>query len=280
MTLLITGATGPIGRSLVRQLVEAGADVRVTTRDRSKVPFDGSVDVVEGDFTAGGLPPSAFDGVTKAFVFPAPTGINPFLAQAADSRIEEYVLLSSLAAAGEHERDHGSISNVHHSAIEKCVLDTGVPTTIIRPGDFANNLLFWAWTIKTNGAVFGPYPTSSQAPIHEADVAAVAATALIHDGHAGNTYALTGPESLTRSDQLATIGSAIGRDLVFHEVSPDQFAEQMSEYMPTGVIDMLLAYWSDTVSEPDRVLDTVELVTGRPAHTLARWAEDHVDDFR
>jgi hypothetical protein len=79
---------------------------------------------------------------------------------------------------------------------------------------------------------------------------------------------------------LATIGAAIGRQLTFQEIPAAQFAEQMSQYMPAEVIKMLLDYWSDTVAEPDVVLTTVESVTGRPAQTLARWAEDHADDFR
>ena len=62
-----------------------------------------------------------------------------------------------------------------------------MPTTVLRPGDMANNLRYWAWTIKSAGSVFGPYPTSAQAPIHEADIAAVAAAALLDDVHVGRS---------------------------------------------------------------------------------------------
>jgi uncharacterized protein YbjT (DUF2867 family) len=194
--------------------------------------------------------------------------------------IDQLVLLSSLSTAEEHARDHGSVSNVHHRAIEEAVAATGIPTAVLRPGDLANNLLFWAWSIKRSSTVHGPYASSAQAPMHEADVAAVAATALTTDGHAGKVYPMTGPQALTRAQQLATIGAAIGRQLTFQEIPAAQFAEQMSQYMPAEVIEMLVDYWSDTVAEPDVVLTTVESVTGRPARTLARWAEDHADDFR
>ena len=279
MTYLITGGTGAIGRSLVAQLLDAGAEVRVTTRDPAKAGFPAAVQVVGGNFASGELPPAAFTGVRKAFVFPALDGVDGFLAQAARAGVEQLVLLSSLAAAGEHERDHGSMSNVHHLAVEQAVAAAGIPATVLRPGDMANNLLFWAWAIKTSGTVHGPYPESAQAPIHEADIAAVAAAALLGDGHAGQTYPMTGPQALTRTEQLAAIGAAIGRELRFVEITPDAFAEQMSQYMPAGAITMLLDYWSDTVAEPDVPLPTVEQVTGRPARTLATWAADHRADF-
>jgi uncharacterized protein YbjT (DUF2867 family) len=217
--------------------------------------------------------------VTKAFVFPAAGGVDGFLARAADAAVGHLVVLASLAAAGLHERDHGSVSNVHHRAIEQAVAARGIPATILRPGDIANNLLFWAWSIKTAGAVYGPYPTSKQAPIHEADIAAVAATALLDDAHVGKTSPLTGPEALTRADMLATIGAAIGRELSYVEITPEAFAQQMAPNMPGEVIKMLLDYWSDTVAAPDVPLRTVEDVTGRPARTLATWAADHRADF-
>jgi uncharacterized protein YbjT (DUF2867 family) len=279
MTYLVTGATGPIGRSLVAQLLAAGATVRVTTRDPEKAAFGAPVEVVGGNFATNELPAGALAGVTKAFVFPAEGGVDGFLAKAVDAGVGHLVVLSSLAAAGLHARDRGSVSNVHHSAIEHAVTASGIPATILRPGDMATNLLFWAWSIKSSGAVYGPYPTSAQAPIHEADIAAVAATALLDDAHRGKTYAMTGPEALTRANMLATIGAAIGRELAYVEITPEVFAQQMAQYMPGDVIKMLLDYWSDTVAAPDVPLRTVEEVTGRPARTLATWAADHRADF-
>lgn len=96
--------------------------------------------------------------MNSAFVFPAADGIAGFLARASAAGVQHVVLLSSLAAAVQHERDRDSASSMHHRAIEASVVASGIPSTILRPGDMANNLLFRAWSIKTSGGVFGPYP--------------------------------------------------------------------------------------------------------------------------
>ena len=277
MPYLITGATGPIGRSIVTQLRTIGQDVRIVTRDGHKAPM--GVEAVQGDFTKGDLPTRAFEGVNRIFLFPALGGVDAFLKQAKIAQVEQIVVLSSLAAAMEYERDKTSMSALHHLAIEKAVIASGIPSTFLRPGTFANNLLFWAHSIQTGDTVYGPYANSVQAPIHEADIAAVAVVALTQDGHQGKTYPLTGPQALTRIEQLNCIGTAIGKKLRFQEIPADVFQKEMEKYMPLPIIKMLLDYWSDTVTVPDVVLPTVEQLTSHKARTLAQWAKDHASDF-
>lgn len=244
------------------------------TRNASAVDLPREADVVDGSFSA--LPIGLFDDVSAAFVFPA-DGAADF-ARAAGS-VDRLVLMSSLAAACEHERDRGSASQVHHSAIEEAVRGSGPAWTILRPGTFANNLLTWSQPIRFTGGVHGPYPKSAQAPIHEADVAAAAAAALTQPGHEGRIYPMTGPEALSRVEQVEAIGAAIGQDLRFTEQSPDEFAAEMAQYgVAPSIVKMLLDYWSDTVDEPDVPRPPDELI-GRPAKTLAEWARDHAADF-
>jgi uncharacterized protein YbjT (DUF2867 family) len=277
MPYLITGATGPVGRSIVTQLLTLGQDVRIITRDVDKAPV--GVEAVQGDFTKGDLPTTAFEGVKRVFLFPAQGGVDAFLKQAKTAGVEQIVVLSSLAAAMEFERDKTSTSALHHLAIEKAVIASGIPYTFLRPGSFANNLLFWAHAIQTGDTVYGPYANSVQVAIHEADIAAVAVVALTQDGHQGKTYPLTGPEALTRIEQLNCIGTAIGKKLRFQEIPPDVFQKEMEKYMPLPVIKMLLDYWSDTLTVPEVVLPTVEQLAGHKARTLAQWAKDHASDF-
>ncbi|AKU15453.1 NAD(P)H-binding protein [Luteipulveratus mongoliensis] len=277
-TVLVTGATGSVGRHLVDQLVADGHRVRALTRSPETADLPDAVEVVAGDVTAD-LPTGIFDGVDAAFVFPA-DGVTAFVKSAAAAGVPHLVVLSSLAAAMEHERDRGSASQLHHSRIEDAARESGTAWTILRPGTFANNLLSWSQPITYRGGVTGPYPTAAQAPIHEADVAAVAAVVLTSPGHESKTYAMTGPESITRAAQVATIGAAIGRELTFTENTPEEFRAEMNQYgVDDGIVNMLLDYWSDTVHTPDVVRPTVENVTGRPARTLAQWAIDHTADF-
>lgn len=275
--ILVTGATGRVGRRLVAELLEAGASVRALTRSPDTSDLPDQVEVAAGGFAH--LPDGLLDGVAAAFVFPA-EGAADFITAAAAAGVSRLVLLSSLAAALEHERDHGSASQLHHSAIEDALRHSGVAWTILRPGTFANNLLSWAQPIRFTGEVSGPYPTSAQTPIHEADVAAAAASVLIQDGHDEHIYPMTGPQALTRVAQLDAIGAAIGRDLIFTENTPAEFRAEMSRYgTPEDIVTMLLDYWRDTVDEPDTVRSP-ERLTGRPARTLAEWAQDHAAAFR
>lgn len=277
MTYLITGATGSVGKSIVAQLLSTGQDVRIVTRDVRKAPA--GVEAVQGDFTKGDLPSRAFEGVNRVFLFPAQEGVDAFLKQAKAAQVEQLVVLSSLAAAMEHERDKTSMSALHHLAIEQAVIASGIPYTFLRSGNFANNLLFWAHSIQTGDTVYGPYASSAQVLIHEADVAVVAVRALTQDGHQGKTYHLTGPQALTRIEQLNCIGDAVGRKLHFQEIPADVFQKEMQKYMPLPVIKMLLDYWSDTVAVPEVALPTVEQLTGHKGRTLAQWAKDHASDF-
>ena len=275
--ILVTGATGRIGRRLVADLLDAGRSVRALTRSPDTADLPRQVDVVAGEFAD--VPDGVLEEFGAAFVFPAPGAID-FVAAAAAAGVSHLVLLSSLAAALEHERDHGSASHLHHSPIEDAVQNSGAAWTILRPGTFANNLLFWAEPIRFTGGVRGPYPTAAQAPIHEADVAAAAATVLTRSGHCGQIYPMTGPQALTRAAQLEAIGAAIGRDLTFTEITDEEFRAEMNGYgVPEEIVAMMLDHWRDTVEEPDAVRSP-EWLTGRPARTLAEWARDHADDFR
>jgi uncharacterized protein YbjT (DUF2867 family) len=276
MTTLVTGGTGTIGRLVVRGLLAHQQPVRVLSR-RAPEDLPAGAEHVAADLT-GTLPSTAFDDVRQVFLFPAEGDLGPFLKQAAASGVEHVVVLSSLAAAGEKDRDLVSESGIHHRQVEEAGALSGLPITVLRPGTFAGNLLFWANSIRFTGGVDGPYPTSAQAPVHEADIADVAVAALLDERLRGRVIPLTGPQALTQAEQLAVIGTAIGRELTFRTVTPEQFADAMSQWMSPGIIALLLRYWAETVDEPDTVHSS-ESVTGR-ARTLAEWADDHAADFR
>jgi uncharacterized protein YbjT (DUF2867 family) len=274
MTALITGATGNIGRRLVNDLLRRGVGVRALSRDPARADLPVGVGVVEGSL--GSVPPAAFDEVDSVFVFPAEEGIETFVDGAVSAGVSRFVVLSSLAVSGRNERDAGSASALHHRVIEDAVTSRTDDYTILRPGNLATNLLFWGFPIRSGYPVRIPYPDSSQVLLHEADVAAVAAIALTAAERVGQVVELTGPASLTKVEQLATISAAIGRDVPYVEISAEEFRAEMAQYMPADIVEMLLRYWSDTLTQPEAPLAAPLGITATP---LSQWAIDHRGAF-
>jgi hypothetical protein len=104
--------------------------------------------------------------------------------------------------------------------------------------------------------------------------------ALYEDGHTGGDYVLTGPESLSQAEQVSVIGAALGRQIRFEEMSPEEFRRETAGRWPGQVVDMLLAAWGATIGRPAFVTSTVADVVGSPARTFRQWAADHADAFR
>jgi len=126
-----------------------------------------------------------------------------------------------------------------------------------------------------------PLFTSVTSPIHERDIAAVAAEAFIHKGHEGKSYAITGPQSLSQFDRVRIIGECIGRDLRFEEVSPEQVrAGMLAQGLPKEVSDRMLGYLSTCLAQPGQSTSTIEKVLGRSPLTFEQWVTEHAAPFR
>jgi len=277
MTILVTGATGSVGRVVLDRLLDAGHPVRALTRRPDTAGLPGKAEVVAGDLTdADALPAGLFDGVDRMYLFPIAETAGDVMARAAAAGVRRVVTLSALAA----EMDGGDNPlGDRHLAVERAVEAAGVEWTHLRPGPFAVNALAWAPSIRAEGVVRAAYGASHQAPVHEADIAEVAVAALTEDGHAGAAYPLSGPESLTQTARVAAIGAAIGREIRFDEQEPEAARAQMRTYMPPPVADMMLEYMASGVDNPAPVFPTVKDVLGHPGRTFAQWATDHQADF-
>jgi uncharacterized protein YbjT (DUF2867 family) len=137
----------------------------------------------------------------------------------------------------------------------------------------------WADQTRTTGVVRDAYPDSANAPIALEDIAAVAATVLLEDGHIGKSYELTGPETITRAEMVRCIGTALGRDIPYVELTHEEAVAQrrpgMGDYASWYVEGM-----AQLVEHPQRPVPTVQEITGRPGMTFAEWAMAHADEFR
>ncbi|MFJ5999408.1 NAD(P)H-binding protein [Streptomyces sp. NPDC092370] len=273
----MTGATGAVGRLVVGRLVAAGESVRAVTRNPATAGLPEPVEVVEGDLDKPESLRAAFAGVDRLYLFPVPQTAREVVALAKEAGVRRIVVLSSSSVLDTSGDNH---SGAYHRSVERAVQESGIEWTFVRPDEFATNVLWkWGHSIRTEGVVRAPYGNARRVVIHESDVAAVAAAALLEDGHAGQAYVLTGPEALTQAEQVRQIARAIGRPVAFEEITPDQARQAMGQAMPAPVVEMVLGYLADAVANPPVPFDTVEKVTGRPALTFARWAADHAADF-
>ncbi|MCP2258344.1 Uncharacterized conserved protein YbjT, contains NAD(P)-binding and DUF2867 domains [Streptoalloteichus tenebrarius] len=277
MTILVTGATGSVGRHVVNQLLAEGQRVRALTRDPAAAGLPSGVEVARGDLRSPGTVSDALAGVDRMYLFPVPETAREVVELAVGAGVRRIVVLSSSSTV-DRRRTNWSAGE-GHLAVERAVEDAGVEWTFVRPAGFAGNVLEWAPSIRAEGVVRAPHAAARQALIHEADIAEVATTALLRDGHAGGRYLLTGSEAISRVEQARAIGEAIGRPVRFEEITPERYRELVGPYLGDEIVDMLLGYWGDAVHTPDRVTPTVEEVLGRPPRDFAQWARDHVADF-
>src|SRR5262249_3410962 len=157
---------------------------------------------------------------------------------------------------------------------------SGVGWTFLRPGMFASNALAW-WIpqIRAGNVVRWPYADAPTAPIHELDIAAVAVRTLCEEGHHGKDYVLTGPESLSQSEQVTIVGEVIGRPLRMEAIPPEEARRELLAIMPLPIIDMLLNAWAAAIGQPAYVTSAVADVTGTPARTFRDWAIDHIAEL-
>jgi uncharacterized protein YbjT (DUF2867 family) len=285
MTILITGATGNVGRNVLRQLVAAGEPVRALTRN-PRAEFPAGVQAVQGDLAAPDTLEPALRGVDRMFLFPVPQTAREVVDAAKRAGVRRIVVLSSGAVTGGFDTNH-------HLPVEQAVEASGLEWTHVRPGEFAmNKLELWGPSIRAEGVVRDPNPDVGWYPTHELDIADVATAALLGDGHTGRAYDVNGPDLLTYREQVRAIADAIGREIGFEVITRERAREM---YLAQGGFaaanaDFLLGFtdYSGAESDPAASADfdatalppmpTAEPITGR-ARGFAEWARDHAADF-
>lgn len=269
--ILVTGATGTVGRQLVHQLLQAGHHVRALTRNPAKANFPAGMEVVAGDLTQPATLAPALEGVTGLHLinFDAATG----------ELLETGAEILALAQKAGVQRVT-VLQGGYEGSVEEAIKASALSWTFIGPNEFMSNMLEWAESICSEGTVSAPFANRRSSIVHEADIAAVAAVALVEEGHAGKSYSITGPEVLTPPQMLGIIGKTIGRDLRFKELSQEEAVEQWKQAGFTDeVIQFFLWAHGNTPEIGYTVLPTVEQITGRPARTFAQWASEHAEDF-
>ncbi|WP_125776645.1 NAD(P)H-binding protein [Antribacter gilvus] len=267
MKILVTGATGNIGRMVVDHLLAGGADdVRALTTNPAKAHLPDGVEVAVGYLRTLETLPAALEGVDRLYLAPVLDTVTDVVRLAQEAGVRHIVDLS-----GDETTDWQPIA--------KAVEASGVAWAHLYAGEFVENTTVWADQVRTTGEVREPYPDAANAPVAMDDIARVAAAVLLGEGHEGAVHTLTGPETMTRCERLLRLGTVLGRDLAFVEVSLDEAATVLEPAMGEYARWYLEGFaWM--VDSPQVATTTIADVTGVPATTFERWASANADAFR
>jgi uncharacterized protein YbjT (DUF2867 family) len=276
--ILVVGATGTVGSQVLAQLMATGAPVRALFRNPNAGALPPQVEVVRGDLTLPETLDRCLDGIDTVFlVWVAPAVTVPSTIERIAKHARRIVFLSAPLKTAHPLFQQPNPSRAVAEQIEQLIEASGLQWTFLRPGMFAANARrWWVPQIRAGDVVRWPYLSVPSAPIDERDIAAVAVRALCEDGHAGAEYVLTGPQSLSQFEQVATIGRVLGRSLRIEELSPDEARRELHFVIPAFLLDA----WAAAIGQPALVTSTVEEILGAPARTFLAWATGHAAEFR
>jgi uncharacterized protein YbjT (DUF2867 family) len=278
--IVVTGATGNIGRPLLKNLTAAGQAVTAVSRGASApLPAGTGLTAVRADLAEPDSLVPAFKGAEALFLLVHGSGDGldgaALLGAAKAAGVRRVLLLSSVAAGTRPElRAYDGFR-----ALEDAVTGSGLEWTILRPGGFHSNALAWAPSVAAQRTVFAPFGDIALPSVDPADLADVAAMALLDPRHAGQTYVLAGPSTSPR-DRAEALAAALGEPVAFVEVPRDQAREEMSRWMPAAIADDTLTILGSPTPEESTVGPDLTRLLGRPARAFTDWARDNVDAFR
>ncbi|MGP3918716.1 SDR family oxidoreductase [Nonomuraea sp. 10N515B] len=289
--ILVTGATGLVGRHLVELLLADGVPIRAVTRNPD-APLPAGVERAVGDPSHPDTIADAMKGVHAVFVHPRAMGqghdpslvresTGELLRLAQNSGATKAVAMSALNVDYPFDQQPSRLRGEYNKEVEAATEESGLQWTAVRPGYFATNTVSsWAAQIRHGDVVRSAYGAAAWAPLHERDIAAVAAHALLHDDLAGQKPVLTGPEIMTQGDMVNAIGKAIGRSLRFEEVPHEVAREAMARGgLPVHLLDGYLKLQASSYLQAGLVSQATENILGRPALTFAQWAAEQAGAF-
>src|SRR4051812_345514 len=275
-TILVTGATGNVGGALVGALRGDGLDVRALVRDPSRASLPEGVETIAGDLPRPADWAGALQGVDGVFLLSGYDGMTDLLAGARDAGVRRAVLLSGSSVEG------GDLDNAvtrYQAQAEAHVEASGLDATFLRPNSFMTNALEWAGQIRAGDVVRAPFSGVRVGMIDPADIAAVAAHALVEGDLGGRALRLSGPESLAPGDRVRILGEVLGRDLRYEAQSDSEAAAQMRATLPAGYAEAFLSFFVRGTLDESVVQPTVRAVLGREPTTFAAWVQAHRDAF-
>src|SRR5215216_7434132 len=276
--ILLTGATGHIGRELIPQLQATGQSLRVLVRDEKRVShLDSCIERAIGDLNDPESLRSAMRGVERVFLVTFETQQDINLIEAAKrAGVQQIVKLSTLEAT-EHRIQVGK----WHYEREALICASGLDWTFLRPGMFmSNSIEWWSDSIRGQGSVFFPGGKKGKvAPVDPRDVAAVAAQVLTKPGHARQAYELTGSGLFTIGEMVRIISQALGKPIQYVDIPPIAAKLFMLKSgMDKGLVNALMEMLASLRrNEGAIVTETFQELTGHPPRTFEAWCQENVE---
>ncbi|QGV80577.1 NAD(P)H-binding protein [Streptomyces ficellus] len=279
---VVTGATGNVGRSLVRILAAAGEPVRATSRNISAAGVPDGVRYARADLVDAESLRPVLEGAGTLFLQnggPSMHRLAPraLLGVAKAAGVGRVVLLSSQGVVTRPaSASHGHTAR----AIEDAVRESGLEWTVLRPGGFASNAYAWAESVRAQRLIAAPFADTGLPVVDPDDIAEVAAAAMTEDGHHTRAYELTGPAPSTPRERAAAVAEALGEPVRFVEQTRDEAREQMLRFLPAPVVETTLDILGEPTAAEQRVSPDTERILGRAPRTFADWAARHIAAFR
>jgi uncharacterized protein YbjT (DUF2867 family) len=278
--VLVVGATGNVGRHVVKHLVSSGHRVRALTRDPTTAAalLGTEVEIVKGDLDDPASLASALEGVAVASLATASTPdlgrqeVN-FIDAATVAGVRRLVKQSGVGVGVLK----GAIS-VAHGESERRLHASGVPSVLVKPGTFMSNLLLNAEAIK-GGSLPSLLGDARLSLVDPRDVGELIAHVLVDPHYDGQTLRFGGPAALTHDEIAATLSEVLGRPISHVRLEVPAFRESAARRgLPVYVIETVV---EAATFAPDRTFvasdDVIRRALGRPASPLSNWVERNRD---
>jgi uncharacterized protein YbjT (DUF2867 family) len=282
-SVLVTGATGTIGRDVAKRLSEKGASVRAGVRDQAKArkQFGSNIALAAFDFENEKTFAAALAGVEKVFLLPPllPNQLevmNVFVDAAKRAGVRHIAKLSAVGIGDETQ----PTAIKWHGANEQHIRESGVAFTFLRPNSFMQN--FFTYFPPRDGAIYLPWGNGTASFVDTRDIASVAAKVLTTDGHEGKIYTLTGPAALGIAEVARILSEMTRREFKYVDVPEAAARDGMLQAgVPPWQVDLVMELHA--VNKQNRwstVTSDIEKVTGTAPTDFAQFARDHADKFR
>jgi uncharacterized protein YbjT (DUF2867 family) len=278
--ILITGATGQVGREAVNALVAAGAAVRALVRNSSGTAGLRGVQVVQGNFDDDASLVRAFDGVDAMLLAgrDSPEAVSQHrrvLAHAGRVKVQHIVRLSAIGASSDSPV---GLMREHH-AIDEEIRVGPASWTLLKPHLYMQNLLRAADAARSDGWLAAPMGHDSFPLVDIRDVGAAAAIVLGSPvAHAGQAYVLTGPVAHSYDQVAAALGVVAGRAVTYEPVSPEAYEAQLLATGMPGWRAFDLAHITSAYSPSDNAVSPdLPMLLGRRPRSLSEFLQDHGD---